>query len=679
MSSAHRGRGELSRRGMLGVGVGAAAAVAVGATVTGCGDQPAGVTPSSTQTEPTQAILDANRALADTLPFGDTADFADADRGWIASLEPGTVTDPSGKVVWDNDSYDFLAGSCPQSVNPSLWRQSQLTVKQGLYEIAPGFYQIRGFDLSNMTLIEGSTGVVVIDPLISAETAAAGLALYRKHRGDRPVTGLIYSHSHVDHFGGSYGVITPQDVAAGRCPVIAPSGFVEHAVAENVYTGTAMARRAAYMYGAALPRGPKGQVGAGLGQTTSIGTVTLIPPTVLVTRTDQEEIVDGVRMVFQLTPGTEAPSEMNVYFPDRRILCMAENATHTMHNIVTLRGALVRDPHVWAQYLTDSINRYGRRSDLVFSSHHWPVWGTERIVEFLSLQRDMYGYLNDQTLRLLNQGYVGAEIAEMLRMPPALTASWSTHGYYGSVSHNVKAVYQRYMGWFDGNPAHLWEHPPVESARRHVDAMGGADAALRTAQKAYDAADYRWVVQVVNYVIFADPTNKTAKDLQACAFEQLAYGAENATWRNFYLSGAYELRNGSFGTPTTANSSGMAAALSVEQVFDAVALRIDGPKAWDVRMSTDWRISNEDNRVHRVELRNGVLVHYDRFPGDALPAPDATVTLTRQTLIATLVGGADLRKGVASGDIALDGDVTALAKLPGLIDKPDPNFAIVTP
>ncbi|MFE3544709.1 alkyl/aryl-sulfatase [Nocardia sp. NPDC059177] len=637
------------------------------------------MTASATQTDPTQAIVDANRALAETLPFGDTADFADADRGLIAALEPGTITDAAGKTVWDTESYDFLAGSCPQSVNPSLWRHSQLTVKQGLYEIAPGFYQIRGFDLSNMTLVEGDTGVVVIDPLISAETAAAGLALYRAHRGDRPVTGLIYSHSHVDHFGGSYGVLTSQDVAAGRCPVIAPAGFLEHAVAENIYTGTAMARRAAYMYGAALPRGPKGQVGAGLGQTTSVGTVGLIPPTRHITRTDETVVVDGVRMVFQLTPGTEAPAEMNFYFPDRRILCMAENATHTLHNVVTLRGALVRDPHVWSKYLTESINRYGRAADVVFSSHHWPIWGTDRIVEFLSLQRDLYGYLNDQTLRLLNQGHVGAEIAEMIELPPALTAAWSTHGYYGSVSHNVKAVYQRYMGWFDGNPAHLWEHPPVANAHRHVEAMGGADAVLRTAQRAYDAADFRWVAQLVNYVIFADPTNTTAKNLQASAFEQLAYGAENATWRNFYLSGAHELRHGSFGTPTTANSAALAAALSVDQVFDAVALRIDGPKAWDTRMVTDWRISDEDNRVHRVELRNGVLVHHDRHRGDALPAPEVTITLTRATLIATLVGGGDLRQGVARGDIAVTGDITGLAQLPGLLDKPDRDFAIVTP
>ncbi|WP_437126434.1 alkyl/aryl-sulfatase [Nocardia mangyaensis] len=648
-------------------------------TVSGCGDRPRGIDPARTQTDPTQAIAEANRGVIDTLPFDDIDDFADADRGWIAALEPGTVTDASGKVVWDNDSYDFLTGSCPQSVNPSLWRQSQLAAKQGLYEIAPGFYQVRGLDLSNMTLIEGDTGVIVIDPLISAETAAAGLALYRAHRGDRPVTGLIYSHSHVDHFGGSHGVITPQDVAAGRCPVIAPVGFLEHAVAENIYTGTAMSRRAAYMYGAALPRGPRGQVGSGLGQTTSIGTIGLVAPTLDVTQAEQVEIVDGVRMVFQLTPGTEAPAEMNMYFPDRRILCMAENATHTMHNIVTLRGALVRDPHVWAKYLTDSINRYGRRADLVFSSHHWPIWGTDRIVEFLSLQRDMYAYLHDQTLRLMNQGYVGAEIAEMVQMPPALSTAWSTRGYYGSVSHNVKAIYQRYMGWFDGNPAHLWEHPPVDNARRHVAAMGGAAAVLQHAQRAYDEADYRWVVQLVNYVIFADPADETAKALQASAFEQLAYGAENATWRNFYLSGAYELRNGSFGTPTSANSAALAAALSVEQVFDAVALRIDGPKAWAARMTADWRIVDEGNRVHRTELRNGILVHYDRFPGDDLPAAEATVTLTRPALIRGLVGGGELKEGVLSGDITIDGDATALAKLPGLIDEPDPNFAIVTP
>ncbi len=668
----------VSRRGVFGVGAAALAAAGVGVGLGGCADDDE-VRPSATPTDPSDHILAANEKAAATMPFSDTADFVDADRGFVAALDPGVVTDAKGAVVWDNDSYDFLREPCPQSAHPSLWRQAQLTVKQGLYEIAPGFYQIRGLDLSNMTLVEGNTGVVVIDPLISAETAAAGLALYRAHRGNRPVTGLIYSHSHIDHFGGALGVTTAQDVAAGRCPVLAPVGFLEHAVAENIYAGTAMARRAAYMYGAALPRGPKGQIGAGLGQTTSLGTVSLIEPTVDIVRTDQEETIDGVRMVFQLTPGTEAPSEMNFWFPDRRVLCMSENATHTMHNIVTLRGALVRDPHVWSKYLTESINRYGRASDVVFSSHHWPVWGTDRIVEFLSLQRDLYGYLNDQTLRLLNKGYVGAEIAEMMELPPGLTKSWSTHGYYGSVSHNVKAIYQRYMGWFDGNPAHLWEHPPVESAKRHVEAMGGTHEVLKKAQRAYDAGDYRWAVQLLDYAIFADPANTTAKLLQACAFEQLAYGAENATWRNFYLSGAHELRNGSFGTPIQANSLGLASALSVEQAFDAMSLRVDGPKAWDTRLVADWRFRDEGDRTHRVELRNGVLVHYDRRPGDGLPAPDATITLTRATLLRAFLAGGDLREAVRTGEIAIEGNALALAQLPGLLDKPDPGFAIVTP
>lgn len=631
----------------------------------------------STATEPSEFIIAEQHRAATGLP-ADTADLAAADRGFVAALQPGVVRTPDGKVVWGNDSYAFLQGTCPASVNPSLWRQSGLVVKQGLYEVTPGIYQIRGLDLSNMTLIEGATGVLVIDPLISAETAAAGLALYRAHRGDRPVTGLIYTHSHVDHFGGAMGVTTVEDVAAGRCPVLAPVGFLEHAVAENVYVGTAMGRRSAYMYGAALPRGPKGQVGAGLGQTTSLGTITLIPPTVDIATTGQEETVDGIRIVFQLTPGTEAPAEMNFYFPDMRALCMAENATHTLHNLLTLRGALVRDPHVWAKYLTESINLFARNSDVVFASHHWPTWGTDRLVEYLSLQRDLYGYLHDQTVRRLNQGYVGGEIAETLELPPAIADVWHTHGYYGSVSHNAKAIYQRYLGWFDGNPAHLWEHPPVESAQRHVEFMGGADEVLRKARIAYDAGDYRWVAQVVNYVIFADPANAAAKALQADTFEQLGYGAENATWRNFYLSGAYELRNGSFGTPTTMDSPSMLAALTVEQIFDAIALRIDGPKAWNLRVVTDWHITDEQ-RTYRLELRNGLLVHYAKPDGVGLADPDASFTLTRSILIRVLLAGADLGALVAAGDIAIAGDPTGLAQVVGVIDAPDPDFAIVTP
>jgi alkyl sulfatase BDS1-like metallo-beta-lactamase superfamily hydrolase len=372
-------------------------------------------------TRPASAqIVQQHRGQLETLPFEDTDDFEAATRGFLGALEPGVVRNAEGRIVWDNDSYAFLRGAAAETVNPSLWRQSQLLTKQGLYEVVPGIYQVRGFDLSIMTLVEGDRGVVVIDPLISMETAAAALGLYRTHRGDRPVTGVIYTHSHADHFGGVKGVTTQDDVDAGRVPVLAPEGFVGHVVSENVYAGTAMARRAGYMYGAALERSPQGGVGAGLGQTTSTGTFTLIHPTVEITTTGQEEVVDGVRMVFQMAPGSEAPAEMHFYFPDFRALCLAENATHTLHNILTIRGALVRDPHAWSGYLTEALALFGDKTDVAFASHHWPTWGSDKVVEYLSLQRDLYAYLHDQTLRMLNQGMVGSEIAEAMVLPPAL-------------------------------------------------------------------------------------------------------------------------------------------------------------------------------------------------------------------------------------------------------------------
>ena len=396
------------------------------------------------------------------LPFEDRADFEDADRGLIGSLDPGVVKDASGRVVWDNDAFAFLQEDCPETANPSLWRQSELCARQGLFEVAEGIYQVRGLDLSNMTIVEGDRGVVVIDPLISTETAAAALALYRRHRGDRPVTGVIYTHSHGDHFGGVRGVVTEE------VPILAPAGFLEHAVEENVYAGGAMNRRAVYMYGAELDKTPEGQIGAGLGMTTSTGTVSLIPPTVDITHTGQQETVDGVLIEFQLTPGTEAPAEMNFLFPERRALCMAENATHNLHNLLTLRGALVRDPRIWARYLNEAIVLFGDRADVAFASHHWPTWGHDKIIRFLSEQRDLYAYLHDQSLRMLNQGYTGLEIAELIQLPPALERAWHARGYYGSVSHNVKAIYQRYMGWF-GPPA-------CGSTRRRKQRTGTSNA-----------------------------------------------------------------------------------------------------------------------------------------------------------------------------------------------------------
>jgi alkyl sulfatase BDS1-like metallo-beta-lactamase superfamily hydrolase len=602
-------------------------------------------------------------------------DSKEARRGLVAPFDPPRVESEDGRVIWELESYGFLDGDPPATANPSLWRQSRLCRIAGLFELAPGFYQLRGFDLSNMHVVEGEEGIVVIDPLVSAETAAAALALYREHRGERPVTGLIYTHSHVDHFGGARGVVSEAEVEERRIPVLAPAGFLHHAVSENVFAGTAMGRRAGYMYGALLERGPGGQLGSGLGQTTSLGTITLIPPTLDVAETGQEEVVDGVRMAFQLTPGTEAPAEMNIHFPDARVLCIADNAARAMHNILTLRGALVRDPRVWAHYLDQAIELFGAESDVLFAGHHWPCWGQARIVDYLERQRDLYRYLHDQTLRLLNKGLTGPEIAEAIELPPDLAAEWDCREYYGSVSHNVKAIYQRYMGWFDGNPAHLWEHPPVEQARRYVEAIGGAEAVLAKARDSFAAGDYRWVAELVNHLVFAEPGNEAARELQADALEQLGYGCENATWRNFFLMGAKELREGISGTPTAPAPPDIVANLSVAQLLDAMAIRLDGPRAWDHHLRIDWVVAEPDEE-HAITVRNGVLSHRPRRHD---PGADAALVVDREALNELLLKVADIGELAESGRLRVEGDGVKIGELLGLLDEPDPGFAIVTP
>jgi alkyl sulfatase BDS1-like metallo-beta-lactamase superfamily hydrolase len=595
-------------------------------------------------------------------PFQDVQDFEDADHGFVGAMEPCVVTTEDGRVIWDNDAYAFLEGDCPDTANPSLWRQSQLCAKQGLYQVTDGIYQVRGLDLSNMTLVEGDTGVIVIDPLISKETAAAALALYRQHRGDREVTAVIYTHAHGDHFGGVHGIYKE------GVPIVAGHGFMEAAVAENVYAGTAMNRRAEYMYGAQLDKGPRGQIGAGLGQTTSLGSIGLIPPTVEITHTGQEETLDGVLIRFQMTPGTECPVEMNFLFPERRALCMAENATHNLHNLLTLRGAVVRDARIWSHYLNEAIALFADDMDVAFASHHWPMWGRERVVTYLSLQRDLYAYLHDQTLRLMNRGYNGAEIAEMIEMPPALEAAWHTHGYYGSVSHNVKAIYQRYLGWFDGNPASLWQHPPVERAARYVDAIGGAATVVAKAHHYIDQGDLRFAAELLNHVVFADDGNTEAREALAAVYDTLGFGAENGTWRNFYLQGAFELRNGV--RPAALDSVGaadMVSALSVDQLFDSLAIRVNGPRAWNEGLAIDW-VFSDLGHTYRTELSNGVLIQ-DIDPAHG--AADLTVTLTKPKLLGLLVGaGLD--------DLQTEGDTGVVARLLGVLDPVSGNFAIVT-
>jgi alkyl sulfatase BDS1-like metallo-beta-lactamase superfamily hydrolase len=604
------------------------------------------------------------------LAFDDVRDFENADRGFVAAPADPLVRAKDGTVVWDCDAYAFLDADCPPTANPSLWRQGRLCARRGLYQVTEGIYQVRGLDLSNMTLVEGERGVLVIDPLISIETAAAALALYREHRGERPVTGLIYTHSHGDHFGGSRAIV-PHG-AETDIPVLAPVGFLEHAVAENVYAGGAMTRRAVYMYGAELPKGPAGQIGAGLGMVTSTGTISLVAPTVEITHTGQEETIDGVRIVFQLTPGTEAPSEMNFLFPDHRALCMAENATHTLHNILTLRGALVRDPRIWARYLTEALAMFDGAADVVFASHHWPTWGASEIVAFLSAQRDLYAYLHDQTLRLLNRGLTGAEIAEEITLPPALERTWAARGYYGSLSHNVKAVYQRYMGWFDGNPAHLWEHPPLEQARRYTADYGGLAALVAKGREYAAAGDLRFAATLLNHAVFAHPDDRNAREALAGVYDRLGHGAENGTWRNFYLTGAMELRGTLAKVALDTANPEMAMALTVDQLADSLAIRIDGPRARDTALTVDWNLTDQD-RVWRLTLSNGALTHRatptDRPHGT--PA-DVTLTLTKPQLLGVLAGrGLD--------DVTVTGDPTALDRLFALLDTPDPDFPIVTP
>ena len=599
---------------------------------------------------------------AGTADFEDRDDFVASDRGFIAALDPMVITADDGRVVWDMD-WGFLDAECPSTANPSLWRQAQLTAKHGLYKVTDGIYQVRGFDMSNMTLVEGETGVIVIDPLISEEVAAAALALYRAHRGDRAVTAVIYTHAHLDHFGGVLGVVD----ADTEVPILAPEHFLEHAVSENVYAGTAMLRRSMYYAGINLDKSPTGTLGIGLGAGGSTGTPGLIAPTVDITHTGQEETLDGVRIVFQMTPGTECPSEMNFYFPAQRALCMAENATHNLHNLLTLRGAQVRDPRIWSRYLNEAIDLFARDADVSFASHHWPTWGTDDIVGYLIAQRDLYGYLHDQTLRLINQGYIHSEIAEMLEMPPVLERAWHTHGYYGSVNHNVKAIYQRYLGWYDANPAHLWMHPPEAAGTRYVQAIGGIDATIARAKEFYDAGDLRFAAELASHAVFAGPDNVDARELLAAALEQLGYGAENATWRNSFLTGAQELRTNTV-AHTDINSAGLAPALTVTQLFDSVAIRIDGPAAWDAHLTIAWHITDADE-YYRMELSNGVLIHH---PTDSLTAADVTITATHQQLVALLMAG-------SADGVTIDGDSAVLATLIGHTDQPNPDFAIVTP
>ena len=626
----------------------------------------------------TDATRSANAKLLDMLPFSDRSDFDNAKRGLIAPLPAEAIRGEAGNLIWDPQKYGFIAegAAAPDTVNPSLWRQSQLINLSGLFEVTDGLYQVRNLDLSNMTIIEGAEGITVIDPLISAETAKVGLDLYFQHRGQKPVKAVIYTHSHVDHYGGVRGVIDEADVAAGKVRIYAPTGFLDAAVAENVMAGTAMSRRASYMYGNLLPPDPKGQVGAGLGTTTSAGTVTLIPPTDLITATGQKEKIDGLTYEFLLAPGSEAPSEMLWYVEEKKAIEAAEDATHTLHNTYSLRGAKIREPLPWSKYLNQALMMWGDKAEVLFAQHHWPTWGNANIRELLTKQRDLYRYINDETLRMANEGLTMREIAEQLALPKSLATFWANRGYYGSLYHDVAATYVLYLGWFDGNPATLHELPPVEASRNYVEFMGGADAVLQKAKASYDKGDYRWVAEVVNHVVFADPANQAAKDLQADALEQLGYQAESGPWRNFYLTGAQELRKGvaKLPTPNTA-SPDTVRAMTLDLFFDYLGVRLNGPKAANASARLNFDFGRAGG-TYLVELENGVLNH---TAGAKAENADATVTLSRDTLNRIILGEAKLADAIGSGDVKVTGSQAKLEEVVSYLDSFEFWFNIVTP
>lgn len=620
------------------------------------------------------ATLAAHAQTACELDFDDTRDFDDARRGFIGTLEDAHIEADAGGVAWTMRQHAFVQGDAPDTVNPSLWRLSKLNAIHGLFEVTAGIYQVRGFCLANVTFVEGTAGVIVIDPLTFTEHARAALALYRRHRGNRPVTAVIYTHSHRDHYGGVRGVITPEEVKARGVPIIAPNGFTQEAFSESILAGVPMRRRSLFQFGTSLEPGPMGHIDSGLGKAVGRGGDGFIAPNRVITETREHHHVDGVEITFQMTPGAEAPAEMNLFFPRHRALNLAENACHTMHNLCPLRGAKTRDALAWARYLDEALDQFAPHADVVLAQHHWPVWGEARITEFLGGQRDLYRYLHDQTLRLMSHGLTPHEIADTLMMPNKLSQQWFARGYYGAVAHNVQAIYAHYLGPYDGNPARLNPLAPDKAAQRYVDYMGGADAVIARARQDFATGDFRWVVQVLDHVVFADPGNRPARELSANAMEQLGYQAESATWRNSYLLGARELRQTC--QPKVpqgiAISPDVVAELPLASFLEFLAIRVNGLQAQDLKARFDWQL--DDGDCQRVTLSNGALNHLTGSHGGAA---HATIRTSRAQLARWLQAPLLLLDDLASEHLRIDGDKALVAAFLQTLEVFDPMFNIV--
>ncbi|PIB93007.1 alkyl/aryl-sulfatase [Caulobacter sp. FWC2] len=627
----------------------------------------------------TTITADRQKAFAATLPMADRQDFAFADQGFLGTRADPLIKRADGQAAWNLAAYDFLKGEPPATVNPSLWRQAQLLSKHGLFKVSDRVYQVRGFDISNITFVRGDSGWIVIDPLTMKETAKAALDLVNEKLGVLPVKAVIYTHSHSDHFGGVRGVVDEADVKAGKVAIVAPEGFMKEVAAENILAGNAMSRRAQYQFGVMLPPGVEGQITSGIGQNIARGSITLIPPTVSIDHTGQELTLDGVKIRFQYTPSTEAPAEMNLYFPDLRILDMAENANVSMHNILTPRGALVRDSKAWADDLTESIRLFGDVSDTMITSHGWPRFGGAVVRDFLADHRDAYKYLHDQTVRMMNLGMTGDEIAARIELPPTLSKDWFNRGYYGSMSFNSRAVYQRYMGFYDANPAHLVPSPPADAGKRYVAAMGGAAKVKALAKEAVEKGDYAWAATLLNHAVMTDDGDKEAKALLAAAYTQMGYQTENSLWRNIYLTGADELRGGVRKLPASMTPLDMLAALDSAMIFDVLSVRLNPDKAKDAHLRIVFVFPDRNERF-LVEVRNGVLV------AQAVPKSengegekaDATLTVARPVFLESLFTGKSLVPKILTGEVKLEGDRAALGRMTGWFDAFPTDFPIVT-
>jgi alkyl sulfatase BDS1-like metallo-beta-lactamase superfamily hydrolase len=628
--------------------------------------------------EASEATIETNRDMAASLAWPDDQDFASAQRGFIGRPQNTIIRDASGKVVWNMDqfAYQALDAPAPDTVNPSLWRQARLNSHYGLFKVADRIYQVRGYDLSNLSIIEGDTGYIVVDPLITAEVAKAAMELVYEHLARKPVVAVIYSHSHADHFGGVKGVVDEEAVKSGEVRIIASEGFMDFDVSENILAGNAMTRRASYMFGSLLPKDASGLVDSGLGKATSSGSVTLIQPTDILTADDDKMTIDGVIFEFMNTPFAEAPAEMMFYLPQMKAFYAAEEANATLHNLYTLRGAQVRDAKLWSRYIHDALDVIDEDTEVLFGGHHWPRWGYNNITDYLGKQGDAYKYIHDQTLRLANHGYTMTEIAEMIELPDSLARAWFNRGYYGSVNHNAKAVYQKYLGWFDGNPANIHPWPRTSSARKYVEYMGGSDAVLEKARQAFSDNEYRWVVEVVNHVVFAEPDNVEARSLQADALEQLGYQAESGQWRNFYLTGASELRNGVFqgDAPRTVRRD-FISALSLDSFFDYMGVKLNGPNAADKNLIFNFNFTDSGAR-YRITVANGVLNYKAATQS---PDADAMISLSRQGLVALALLGRPPASLIENGVISVEGNTGALEEMMSLFDSFEFWFNIVTP